>query len=168
MTFPGLRAARPGDAAAIAAFHVRQWRATYRDLAPRAAWDALDEARRLRDWTATLSAPPPAGAFLACDGEAIAGLVSFGAPGHPVFGGRGEVKHLYVDAGWRGRGLGRRLLRRARAALAAAGFSGAGLAVVAGNHPARAFYRAAGGVEAAAFTDPGPLWKSDNILVVWD
>ncbi|WP_312164905.1 hypothetical protein [Phenylobacterium sp.] len=31
-----------------------------------------------------------------------------------------------------------------------------------------AFYEALGGRRAGRFTDPGPLWRSDNIVFVWD
>ncbi len=160
-----LRRAEARDAPALAALHVAVWRATYRDLAPTAAQAALDLPHRLRQWTATLASP--AGTMLAVSGGQVVGLVSHGAPTHPVFGAAGEVRHLYVAPDWQGRGVGRALLAQARQALAQAGFPATALAVVAGNAPARAFYRAMGGVEGARFRDPGPLWQSDNIVVSW-
>ncbi|WP_170317669.1 GNAT family N-acetyltransferase [Paroceanicella profunda] len=164
-----LRTAGPADAADAAAFHVRIWRETYAALAPADAVAALDEARRLPQWQEALSgADPRRGTLLAERDGAIVGLVSHGPPGSAVYGALGEVKHLYVCPSCRGSGLGRRLMAHAFRALAAAGYPGAGLAVVRGNAGARAFYRALGGREARAFTDPGPLWKSDNILVVWE
>jgi len=48
------------------------------------------------------------------------------------------------------------------------GFAGAGLGVVAQNTAARTFYAAMGGREAGAYADPGPLWRSEMVLVVWD
>ncbi|MFT6775713.1 MAG: ribosomal protein S18 acetylase RimI-like enzyme, partial [Paracoccaceae bacterium] len=128
----------------------------------------LDEARRPPAWQAALKAPPPQGAVIALAGAGIIGLVSFGAPSHPVFAGRGEVTHLYVDQAMRGRGLGARLLALALGGLHAAGYAGAALAVVTQNPGARAFYRAQGGEEIASFQDPGLLWPSDDILVAWD
>ena len=34
--------------------------------------------------------------------------------------------------------------------------------------PAMRFYERLGGRRAGGFTDPGPLWPSDNIVFVWD
>ena len=163
-----LRDASPADAPALAVFHVRQWRAAYRDLAPPQAHAVLDEAHRLRFWTGTLALPPPSGVLLAEAGDTLAGFAAFGPTDEPVFAGRGRVSLLYVDAPWQGRGLGARLLRAAQARLHAAGFAGTALAVVAGNHPARAFYAAMGGAETGRYTDAGPIWPSDNVLVTWD
>lgn len=163
------RAAEPGDAAAIAAFHVAVWRQAYAGIAPAEAVAALDVSRRRAMWAATLSAPVLGqGCVLAVAGHEIAGLVAYGPASDPVFEGRGEVKHLYVGAAHRHLGLARALLARARADLAAAGMPRVGLAVVAQNAGARAAYARMGGVEAGGFTDAGPLWRSDNILVVWD
>jgi hypothetical protein len=49
-----------------------------------------------------------------------------------------------------------------------AGYNGVGLGVVAGNNPAIAFYGGMGGTRAGSYTDPGPVWRSDNYLYVWD
>ncbi|SIS81863.1 Ribosomal protein S18 acetylase RimI [Gemmobacter megaterium] len=162
-----MRDAVAADAAAIASFHTRIWQQTYRDLAPPEAIARLDVGHRLRQWERVLRDPPTQAAILAETCGAIAGLVSFGATDTPVYDGRAELSHLYVAPDHRGRGLGRQLLAMAHGRLMAAGFPGMGLAVVRGNHAARAFYAALGGIEAAAFADPGPLWKSDNLLVVW-
>lgn len=154
------------DAPAVAAFHARIWHLTYHSIAPPEAVARLDQAHRLRQWAAALADPPTQTVILA-EERAIVGMISFGAPGHPVFAGHGEVSHLYVDPAHRGSGLGRHLLALAHGRLIAAGFPGMALAVVRQNTSARAFYAASGGTEAAAFTDPGPLWPSDNLLVVW-
>lgn len=164
---PGLRPARPQDAAALAALHLQVWRATYGQIAPPAAVAALDGARRLAQWQAALAAAPDRRRTLLAETPAgeVVGLVSFGAPEDPVFGGAGEIKHLYVAASQRGRGLGARLLRAAGAELAAAGYAEVALAVVEANLTARAFYRRQGGIEGAAFRDAGPLWRSENRVV---
>lgn len=168
---PILRPARPDDAPALAALHVAVWRQTYGHLAPPEAIARLDEALRLRQWTAAL-ADPDRRTWVAEGGDGtggeLLGLVGTGAPGEALFAARGEIKHLYVAANARRTGLGARLLAAGRAALEQAGFSGAGLGVVRENTSARAFYAAAGGREAGAYTDPGPLWCSDMVLVVWD
>lgn len=163
-----IRHATPADAEALARLHTRVWRETYRDLAPPTAFAALDEARRLPHWQAALARPAPYTAWLAEGPDGPTGLVSAGPPGDTAFGGRGEIRHLYVDPAAQGRGLGRALLRVAGAHLLAAGFPGFALAVVAGNAPARAFYARLGGAEGARFRDSGPLWRSENIVVGWD
>lgn len=48
------------------------------------------------------------------------------------------------------------------------GYSGAALGVVAGNDGAVAFYQALGGRLAGRYLDPGPLWRSENLIFVWD
>lgn len=162
-----LRPADPDDAPALAALHVAVWRQTYGHLAPAEAVERLDEALRRRQWAAALADPDRATWLVEAEGNLL-GLVSTGAPGEGLFGARGEIKHLYVAASARRAGLGRRLLAAGREALAKAGFSGTGLGVVRQNRPARAFYAAEGGREAGVFTDPGPLWRSEMVLIVWD
>jgi ribosomal protein S18 acetylase RimI-like enzyme len=163
-----IRPAIADDAQDLAAFHVRIWRETYRGVAPAEAYALLDEARRCDRWRASLSGEKPGMRTLLAtlDGR-IVGFVAFGPPGAEIFGDMGEVMHLYVDSALAGRGLGKRLLGLAFDGLAAAGYRRAGLAVVAENANARAFYRAQGGAEIGKFTDPGPLWRSENVLVAW-
>lgn len=167
-----IRPATPDDAEALAGLHLRVWRAAYADLAPPAAFAALDLDRRLGQWRAALARPLPHRTWLA---EAPAnapggplGLVSAGPPSDPAFGGRGEIRHLYVEPQAQGQGLGRALLRAAAAHLLAEGFPGVALAVVAANQPARAFYARLGGVEGIRYRDAGPLWRSENLVVSWD
>ena len=50
-----LRQARPEDADAIAALHVKVWRETYRDLATPEAYAALTEDVRRERWRETLA-----------------------------------------------------------------------------------------------------------------
>jgi len=157
----------PGDAPAIARFHVSVWRETYAGLAPPAAIARLDETHRLASWQSAL-ADPARDTRIAVAADGIVGLVSAGPPSNTVYGPRGEIKHLYVAAQARRLGLGGALLTSGRASLARAGFSGTGLGVVRENTAARAFYAAAGGREVAQFTDPGPLWRSPMVLVAWD
>ena len=163
-----IRAATAGEAVEIARFHVKIWRETYKDMAPEEAVRVLNEDRRLPGWIETLSSTDDTkSTLLALIGGTIVGLVSYGPPASEIFGDRGEIKHLYVDGSQRGRGLGRRLLKQAFQRMGEAGFNGVGLSVVTENIAARRFYKSLGGVEHAEFQDPGPIWKSSNILVVW-
>lgn len=162
-----LRAAVPADADALAGLHVTTWRETYAGIATPEAMDQLDTARRLPWWQDTLAGRADRRALLAEDATGPTGFTSFGAPGYDELAGLGEVKHLYVARRAQGTGLGRTLLAAALAALKADGYRGAALVVVRQNDRARAFYARMGGTEGLAFTDPGPLWRSDNIVVSW-
>jgi len=164
-----IRDAKLDDANAIAQVHAQVWRATYRDLAPPAAIAALDDARRRASWIELLTDPKPGQiALLAQSGGQLAGFALAGAPGDPAFGGRGEVKYLYVAAAFHRRGVGRRLMAECATRLAAAGYAGLALGVVTGNAPAIAFYERLGGRPVGAYTDAGPVWRSRNIVYAWD
>lgn len=163
-----IRPALPGDAGAIAALHVEVWRETYRDMAPAEAYRLLDTARRLPYWQDVLgTADPGRGALVAEQDGALAGVISFGPALPPFRPGASEIKHLYVHGSARGTGLGRALLHRAFDRLRQAGQDCVQLAVVQENTPARAFYARTGGQECGAFIDPGPLWRSSNVIVGW-
>lgn len=171
-----MRAARLEDAPAIALLHVEVWRRTYRDLAPADAIRALGYDRRLARWREILADPGPCAiALVATDDRdgAILGFVQGGPPGDPAFGAPdrqdcGEIKYLYVDTAKARRGIGRALLRAAAAMLRDRGYRSLALGVVQGNEPALAFYRAQGGAIVGDYIDPGPLWRSHNLVCAWD
>ena len=162
-----LRAAAPDDALAIATLHVDVWRVTYRGLAPAPAFVALDVGRRHERWKLLLADAAHLTLVAELSGT-LAGFGLAGPPTDPVFGDRAEVKNLYVGLDFARRGLGRSLLAALAAAMRERGHSGLALGVVAGNDPAIAFYRALGGREIGAYTDPGPLWRSRNLVFAWD
>jgi ribosomal protein S18 acetylase RimI-like enzyme len=162
-----LRPATPADAAAIAPFHVEIWRETYRDLAPPQIFQAMDVATRLARWQGLLADPTRATVVAEVDGV-LAGFGLCGPPLDPIYGARGEIKNLFVGRGFARRGIGQRLMGEMAAILAARGHVGAGLGVVVGNAPAIAFYEKLGGRREGAYTDPGPMWRSDNLFYVWD
>ena len=160
--------AQIADLDAVAAFHVRLWRDTYRAMAPEEALAALDETRRRPTWQAVLSQPKQGQQTWVAEQQGeIVGLLAFGPPSHEAFNGAGEIKHLYVASKARRTGLGRKLLDLAFSELAKAGFSHAALAVVRDNSPAIRFYEVMGGKNIGSFTDPGPMWKSDNLVLEW-
>lgn len=163
-----IRPADARDAEAVCAFHVRIWHQTYPAYAAPETVSTLTYAYRLPEWQRRLSAPDSGQAtWLALDKARILGMVHFGPPRLPEFGARGEVKLLYVDPRSQGAGIGRRLVALARRELAASGYPEMGLAVVVQNTRALGFYRAIGGTEVTRYTDPGPMWKSENVLMAW-
>jgi len=165
-----LRPARPDDAEAIAALHLAVWRATYCDLAPPAAYRTLgDLALRIVRWRETLADAGGARATLVVEAEGrLLGIGHCGPPSEAIFGARGEVKSLYVDRSVSRRGIGRRLLAGLVEALRDRAYAGMALGVVVGNAQAIAFYDALGGCALGRYTDPGPVWRSDNIAYGWD
>lgn len=164
-----IRSAKLADAQAIADFHVKVWRHTYRDLAPAESYAVLDEAYRGKSWTKKLSSPEPDQLVLVAENAGrIIGIGAAGQPSHPIFAGRGEIKFLYIDTDFQRRGVGRNLLTRLATHLKQLQFPGAALSVVKGNDAALAFYTALNGRLAGEFIDPGPMWHSDNLVLVWD
>ncbi|MES3028762.1 MAG: GNAT family N-acetyltransferase [Pseudomonadota bacterium] len=169
MTDIHLRAATLADAPAIARLHLASWRRAYRDLAPREAFEAMDEALRVKRWTAMLASPLAQQAVVvAQEGGRLAGVGMAASPSQPGFGGRGEIRSLYLDPAFQRAGLGRSLMSALAEQIAAWGYPGAALGVVVGNEPAIAFYNALGGRVVGKYVDPGPLWRSENLIFVWD
>jgi len=162
-----IRAARVADAPAIAALHVAVWRATYRDLAPPEAIQRLDVAFREKRWIEMLEQGRRT-VLVAEVGDRIVGIGTAGAPTVPELGAHGEVLYLYVDPECGRRGIGRALMHRLGLALQAQDYRSAALGVVVGNDGAIAFYQRLGGRAAGTYTDPGPIWRSRNQIMVWD
>jgi GNAT superfamily N-acetyltransferase len=166
---PGIRPAGPADASAIAALHAAVWHATYRHLATPAAIAALTAAHRLKHWQAVLATDDPQAVTLVAESDGgIVGFVRAAPSQEPLFGGRCEVKYLYVDSTQARHGIGRLLLTRVAQLLQQRGHRTLALGVVDGNAPAIKFYEALGGRLIGRYTDPGPLWRSDNLLYAWD
>jgi ribosomal protein S18 acetylase RimI-like enzyme len=160
-----IRPARPSDLEAIVRLHVAVWRETYRELVAPEIAARLDEAERRPRWIAMLARP---GTLVAEIDGALVGFAQVARGDDAVFGGRAELKYLYVDRARARRGIGRRLLAAAAAEAVAQGESRLGVGVVVGNDPAIAFYEALGAHRAGRYRDPGPLWPSDNDVYVWD
>jgi len=164
-----IRPAHVGEAGQIATLHAEIWRDTYLDVAPPAALAKLDAAHRLGAWQKYLTHPVPRQRVLVAVNDAqIVGFAGFGPPTHPAFGTHGEVKHLYVDTMHKRQRIGQRLLRAAFRQMAADGFASAALAVVRSNKNALVFYAKMQGVKVGHFTDSGPIWKSENLIIAWD
>ncbi|RDI60000.1 GNAT family N-acetyltransferase [Microvirga subterranea] len=164
-----IRPARPADGPAIAALHFRMWRETYRDLAPEDAHRVLTEPVRASRWQAMLAGDGLGHTILVAEGEGrLAGFGAAGPSSHDAFEGRAEVKFLYVDRAFKRRGIGRILLGALASDMMGFGYHGIALGVVAGNDPAIAFYESMGGRRVGAYTDPGPVWRSENFVYAWD
>ena len=156
------RPAHKHEARALAELHVSVWRETYASMAPPEALAALGISRRLPAWVAYLEEATRR-VWVAVENNQILGLI---CGGHKTTR-EAEINHLYVHASAKQRGVGRALFDLALAQLAREGYTSLTLAVVEQNTAARAFYKALGGEETHRLRDPGPLWKSDNLLVKW-
>lgn len=164
-----IRPALANDVAEIARLHRAIWCDTYRDLVSAEIYQALDEDFRRLRWADMLANPRrDQRVLLAEHGGRLVGIGAINAPFDAIFEGRGEIKSLYIDASIKRQGLGRRLMRELARELLYMGYSGAALGVVIGNEPAIAFYRALGGQLIGQYTDPGPVWRSDNFIFAWD
>ena len=142
---------RPGaadDLSAIAALHAESWRSAYRGLVPDdVLGDGLD-AERLQFWRDRFASPHPdrRAVFAATSDEALVGFACVLADADPLHGPL--LDNLHVKPGWRGHGIGARLLHEARSwSRAIAPGQPMHLWVLDGNLAARRFYRGQGGIE---------------------
>jgi GNAT superfamily N-acetyltransferase len=136
-----VRDARPEDAAAIAAVHVRAWQAAYRGLMPDDFLDRLDPQDRAGRYTLGSSDPADPQTLLAVDKrERLLGFATI-APSAEL-AEHGELRALYIDPPhWRG-GVGLALMDCCLARLRQRGFDRAVLWLLVGNERAARFYRA--------------------------
>jgi ribosomal protein S18 acetylase RimI-like enzyme len=152
-----LRAADDRDAEAIARLHTDSWQRTYRGMMPDAFLDggALEDRRRV--WRQRLGTPDPdQRVVVADDGTRIVGFICVFLRGDAGWGA--YIDNLHVVHDWKGRGVGRVLMRRAAEWICETQ-PGAGvyLWVMEANAPARAFYDRLGArnVETVLMSDPG-------------
>jgi GNAT superfamily N-acetyltransferase len=146
-----LRAARVGDAPALARLHVAAWQWAYAGLMPDDYLAALDPARREAMWTERFATDEGREhVAVAVDGDALVGFTAWGryrlddlGPGL-VPDAVGEVRALYLAQAHQGRGVGRALMERAVERLAAEAYTEAKLWVLETNARARRFYERQG------------------------
>ena len=141
-----MRKATAEDAFDISRVQVTGWRIAYRHVFPPEALDAMpidDEP-----WRTRLDRPPAGWrTFVADDRGAVVGFASLG-PSRDVQG-LGELYAIYVEPEAWSTGVGRALLERAEAQLAAE-YASAALWVLEENPRARVFYERAGWAPAGA------------------
>lgn len=137
--------AHADHAEGIARVSVDTWRIVYPGLVPDSVLQSLNYGRvetRRRQWMGQ-----PQTEHWVC-AEVLTGEVVAFANGGPCrngsFGGIGEIYELYVQNGFQGLGLGRRLFDVVRSALARNGMSSLLIWVLSTN-PNRAFYEHIGG-----------------------
>jgi ribosomal protein S18 acetylase RimI-like enzyme len=138
-----VRRAVEGDAAAIAAVHVRAWQVAYHGIVADAILDGLTLADRERMWAGLLAGGDgtPATTVAEVDG-AVAGFCTVATPSRDDDAppGTAEIPAIYVDPDHMRRGIGAALLEAALRSLELGGWGRVTLWVFAGNDAARAFY----------------------------
>ena len=152
-----VRAAVPADATAMAALHVRAWRAAYAGVMPADFLASLTVEEREAMWRRSVTEPELAPAerviLVAADGDQVLGFCAAGHARGDDELGLGELYALNVDPATWGRGAGRALLAAATAWLDAR-FRSSILWVLEANPRARRLYERAGWTpDGAARTD---------------
>ena len=146
------RAARPGDAEAVASLHAQSWRASYRGAFLDSFLDGDLVGERLRVWCQRLERPPANQlVLLAIEQTALRGFVCVYAAHDPEWGS--FVDNLHVAGAAKRSGIGSSLMRRAGAWLAEGHAQlGIYLLVLEANTAARRFYERLGGENAGVST----------------
>jgi len=137
-----IRAARPGDARAIAKLDVETWRTTYAGVLSTSYLVGLSERRRELGWRGVILREPRDVRIAVEAGGAIVGFGSCGPNRGDRFFAR-EVFTLSVAPDWPTQGIGRRLLIALLRRLVVSGRRSAILWVLRDN-PARFFYERLG------------------------
>ena len=148
MIAPAIRAASEADAAGIAEVYVSTWRSAYPGMLPGHVLVGLSAPRQASYWRGAIARSDQSVLVAEEDARGIVGFAAAG-PARPIVPRyRGEVFTLYVQEDFQGRGIGRRLLEGAFAALGSRGLMPAIVWVLAAN-PARFFYERLGGQRIA-------------------
>jgi GNAT superfamily N-acetyltransferase len=168
------RAARAGDAQAVAMLHADSWRRHYRGAFSDAFLDNHAASYLLSLWTERLGAPDPlARTILAMRDSAVVGVAHTFLDEDATWGA--FIDNLHVSHGLKRQGIGTQLLAlTGQAVVDWLPSSGAYLWVLEQNSDARAFYSARGGicVERAQVSPPGgnAAWLSGHpigLRYVW-
>jgi ribosomal protein S18 acetylase RimI-like enzyme len=151
MTDPfDIRRAVASDAAGLAAFATRLFRATYSDDTAAADLDLYIAKAFTPDMQAAEIADPSGAVFVATTGGTLAGYAQLVVPASQP--GTAVLSRIYIDADWRGKGLAKNLLDTVVAECAARGVQHLQLTVYEKNARAIAFYTKVGFVVTGSTT----------------
>jgi ribosomal protein S18 acetylase RimI-like enzyme len=163
-----LRPATAADAEAIAALHTDSWQRTYRGMMPDAFLDGGALENRRGVWRERLGAPGADQFVVVAESVSrIVGFICVFARGDAGWGA--YIDNLHVVHDWKGRGLGRALMRRAAEWICETQpDTGVYLWVMEANAAARTFYDRLGArnVETILMADPGG-GRAPNCRYVW-
>jgi GNAT superfamily N-acetyltransferase len=164
----GVREAKLADAEAIARVHTASWQTSYRGILPDNVLDRIDvgqraESRRriLRDRDILTLV-----AYDLTHGD-IVGFCDAGPPRrHAPYDG--ELYAIYLVQHAKMHGIGRDMLERVQAWLAAGGKRSLIIWVLENNHHARRFYEAMGGHEGHMLRSRVGGFPVTEVAYVWD
>jgi ribosomal protein S18 acetylase RimI-like enzyme len=141
-----LRLATADDAVPLAALLARVFTATYGSAIPVATLQSYQERVFSPDAVAAQLARRDTPAVVATCAGAIVGASTLvpGAPEPHALPGAVELARLYIDAAWRGRGVGGALLQHTLTLAQEQGYATIWLCVWERNHGAHAFYQSHG------------------------
>ena len=106
------RLATTADTASIAALHARSWQETYRGIMPNEFLDEDVADERLTVWQERFSETPVNRRIIVAEaGNELAGFTCVFIDDDPVFGAL--LDNLHVAGQFKGRGVGRELIRQA-------------------------------------------------------
>ena len=162
-----VRAATPGDAAAISEVHRESWRTTYSGILPRGVIDQLAGRQSIAHWRARLESGHGTEAiWVACRGPRIVGFAACGAARHRLEGLEAEIYALYVLQPEQRRGVGRELVRECARHFVRQGHFGFYLWVLKANR-ARMFYEAVGGAEVGEKSERLGQHSFSQVAYAW-
>lgn len=138
--FVTFRLATPTDAEGIAALHARSWQETYRGIMPDEFLDDDVADERLTVWQERFIKTSANRRIIVAEvGDELAGFACVFTDDDPIFGAL--LDNLHVASPFKGRGIGRELIRQAAEWVQQQRpESRFYLWVYEQNHPARAFY----------------------------
>jgi GNAT superfamily N-acetyltransferase len=169
-----IRAAKRGDAQAIARVHVQAWRESYRGLVPDRLIEALSVERNAQMWADILERGESCIVLvvehLGSEGyqAEVVGFGSATTARRRELGTSGEVTAIYLLDKVKHRGIGRMLLTGLFGVLAGRGHRSAGLWVLGHNHPTRRFYEALGGRPGPQRIVTDAPAEMHEIAYIWD
>jgi len=138
-----IRPAQPSDAVGISEVHDAAWREAYRGVIPGVELERMVMRRGPLWWRRLLNSRSR---VLVLDFEdRIAGYATYGASRLRMLPYGGEIFELYLAPEFQGLGLGTRLFRAARQALAEEGYGAVLIWALAPNSRAVSFYERLGG-----------------------
>lgn len=161
-----IRRAEPVDADAIADVHEWAWRGAYAGIIPHRALNAMIGRRGPMWWGRAIRRS--ATVLVVEIGGEIAGYATMGRNRARELAQQGEIYELYLRPEYQGIGLGTRLFRTAREALAAHGLNGMVVWALEENRGAVDFYAGAGGHDVAEGVEIFDQKAVRKIAFVWD
>ncbi|MGH6763409.1 MAG: GNAT family N-acetyltransferase [Phyllobacterium sp.] len=161
-----VRRAEVADAEAISAVHYAAWQGAYAGIIPHKALNTMLN-RRGSDWWAR-AIRRSTQVLVADVGGIVAGYATLGPNRARQLPQKGEIYELYIRPEYQGLGLGSRLLKTARRALADQGMTGMVVWALEENDLAVSFYEHAGGRDTAEGVECFDGKTLKKVAFVWN